>query len=191
MQLQGLTPELFWQHRDELLSADQDDIESLVIELVSRRSVDAHAEWSTLPTPIEKVSGQLAISRVGDLPSRLPLSLPNTPEDAGYVLISDHPQASFAVCEEDAGEAGSRVLFLSHPEGKKGQLQFLGSVLPEALAFINDRLDHCFTHQYCAKYLLGALHNAGPARLAFGVIFHVLDSVCNFSYFNLVFISTP
>ncbi|KAJ3552576.1 hypothetical protein NM688_g4083 [Phlebia brevispora] len=138
----GLTPEIFWTHKDAILSADRTEIEDLVSELVAQRSIETRSEWSTLPSPIKKANSLLLISRIDDLPSTLPSSLPDSEDAVAYVLISERSQAHFALGDNsrDPENRSRDVLYTELAEGKKGQMQFLGSVLPQALPFIDAQL---------------------------------------------------
>ncbi|KAF8491620.1 initiator tRNA phosphoribosyl transferase [Russula emetica] len=93
---QGLTPQLFWRHRTELLACSRKDLEAVVVKLVTAAretrqtsGVDGlHGEaWSTLPTPVLKVRGRVLLCTLVDLPRELPVSVPSTcePDNDGEI----------------------------------------------------------------------------------------------------------
>ncbi|KAF7793494.1 hypothetical protein EIP86_004606 [Pleurotus ostreatoroseus] len=155
----GLTPDIFWKHKDELLAAERVEIEDLVCELVAQRATETCLDWVTLPTPVGAVDGRLLISKLDDLPATLsrllPIDVSDASQDVAYVLISERSQCHFVsplpantdpldTHESDQNHSTAaqvdRVLCLKLAKGKKGQIQFLGSVLPQALPFIDTQL---------------------------------------------------
>jgi tRNA A64-2'-O-ribosylphosphate transferase len=90
---QGLTPQLFWRHRAELLACSRDALEELVAHLVATAATAAaaresersaaggesghhgHGAWRALPTPVTKVGGRVLLCAVEDLPRDLPVDL--------------------------------------------------------------------------------------------------------------------
>lgn len=90
--LQGLTPQLFWRYRVELLTCSREELDAVVVKLVaaaaqeseqtpgSRDGLHGAGEWSTLPTPVLKVGGRVLLSTVADLLRELPAGVPGTCE---------------------------------------------------------------------------------------------------------------
>ncbi|KAI0078709.1 initiator tRNA phosphoribosyl transferase [Panus rudis PR-1116 ss-1] len=137
----GLTPQIFWEHKHELLKADRTFLPDLVTELVEEHRSRQSAEWKELPTPIHKIRGKLLIASTTDIPTYLPSSLPGSSERIGYVVITDNPSTfTHANADDMGGEARDDVLLLEMSEGKRGQTQFLQSVLPRAIPFIEAKL---------------------------------------------------
>lgn len=79
--LQGLTPQLFWKHRAELLACSREELEAMVIKLVAAAREKEqtpgggddglHGAWSALPTPVLKVGGRVLLCTLADLPREL------------------------------------------------------------------------------------------------------------------------
>ncbi len=98
--MQGLTPELFWRHRTELLACSRQELETVVIKLVAaarkaeqtsgREGLVHAAAWSASPTPVLKVGGRVLLCALADLPRELPVSVPGTckPDNDGEAEIA-------------------------------------------------------------------------------------------------------
>ncbi|KAI0295302.1 initiator tRNA phosphoribosyl transferase-domain-containing protein [Russula brevipes] len=78
---QGLTPQLFWRHRAELLARSREEVEAVVARLVVAAAPDTEqcaerleGAWSAPPTPVLKVGGRVLFCTLGDLPRGLPVS---------------------------------------------------------------------------------------------------------------------
>lgn len=102
------------------------------------------SHWSTLPTPILQSNGRMLICSNTDLPSPPTSFFPNDPPNSplvAYIEITARP--AFTPLNP-TGQPGppspSNYLVVEAPEGKKGQLVFLQSVLPKTIPFISDRL---------------------------------------------------
>jgi tRNA A64-2'-O-ribosylphosphate transferase len=88
--LQGLTPELFWRHRTELLACSREELEAVVVKLVAaarkteqtsgREGLVHGGAWSASPTPVLKVGGRVLLCALADLPRELPVSVSGTCE---------------------------------------------------------------------------------------------------------------
>jgi tRNA A64-2'-O-ribosylphosphate transferase len=101
---QGLTPQLFWLNRVELLACPRDTIEELVARLVAtatRRDADdggPRGVWRAPPTPIAKVGGRVMLCAVEDLPRDLPVDIPgncgDNQEEVAFVVIVDESDAA-------------------------------------------------------------------------------------------------
>lgn len=142
----GLSPQLFWDHKDALLDGDREDLPSIVTNLVAQSKVTAHRDsWQTLPTPVAAVGGRVMVGAVPDMPSELPPSLPNVDGLVSFIVISAGAPASVPHPAEDANAAGiitqrAHVLRLRLAEGKKEQIHFLQHVLPTSTCYMKERL---------------------------------------------------
>ena len=103
---QGLTPQLFWKHRAELLACSREELDAEVVKLVAAaRETEQTAPasdsdglddgaWSTPPTPVLKVGGRVLVCTLADLPRQLePAGVPGTSEpdsDGETVFIVVH-----------------------------------------------------------------------------------------------------
>ncbi|KAI0629429.1 initiator tRNA phosphoribosyl transferase [Trametes polyzona] len=141
----GLTPTLFWEHNKELLEADRDDLPSVVESIVTASKCRQGGDtWKALPTPVEVVGGRVLIGAESDIPSTPPLTIPGVDKPVSYVIISSSvqdPQAGDTGAEGQVPPPGpAHILRLRMAEGKKDQLHFLQSVLPESMRYIRGRL---------------------------------------------------
>ncbi|KAH8103965.1 initiator tRNA phosphoribosyl transferase [Cristinia sonorae] len=134
----GLTPQMFWEEKDTLLQAQRAELPDVVAEIVAKHQSrqNGDSDWAILPTSLTKSGGRLLITALSAIPSSLPPSLPNTQERLAYVLISTTLPSTFVIPEDRK----RTVLLLEMAEGKKGQTQFLHSVLPRSVEFIRKQL---------------------------------------------------
>ncbi|EMD32933.1 hypothetical protein CERSUDRAFT_98945 [Gelatoporia subvermispora B] len=134
----GLTPQLFWQHRETILAADRSALPSLVSSIVSSTAQhEQQASWTKPPTAISRIDGLLRIGTISQVPAHLPEQIPDSAQDTAYVVISpSNPEPA----EESSKVEQNHVLKLSMPEGKKGQTILLQTVLPRAVPFIAAKL---------------------------------------------------
>lgn len=162
---QGLTPQLFWRHCTELLACSREDLEAVVVKLVTAAretqqtsGVDGlhGGAWNTLPTPVLKVRGRVLLCALVDLPRELPASVPSTCEPdndgeietafifvyASNVTPGDTDKTSPIERELELGESEgtSRVLRMHLPLGKRGQHSFVRDILPRAVSFASSHL---------------------------------------------------
>ncbi|KAI9465168.1 initiator tRNA phosphoribosyl transferase [Lactarius psammicola] len=101
---QGLTPEIFWQNRTELLACPRAQLETLVARLVAattRAAVPSQdgaaaagprASWRSNLAPVMKVGGRVLLCSLADLPQDLPAVVPKpsgTTEGTAFVIIDD------------------------------------------------------------------------------------------------------
>ncbi|EPQ55288.1 initiator tRNA phosphoribosyl transferase [Gloeophyllum trabeum ATCC 11539] len=135
----GLTPSIFWAHKDRLLNCTRAELPALVDELVTQdrihRAREVRNDWTAPPVPIRQVSGALLICRTSDLPTTLP--------DASPPAEGDSATMAYVIITNDIAEASDsepNVLRLRTPPGKKGQLHFLEIVLPQSVSFIGSAL---------------------------------------------------
>ncbi|KAK0212280.1 initiator tRNA phosphoribosyl transferase [Desarmillaria ectypa] len=117
----GLVPDIFWSHREELLTFSQTELQSLVASTVAASST----QEGEPPTILSKVGSRLAICQNSGLPS------PSLGDDFVYLVLS----------EVDIYIKGRlQVERIKMSPGKKGQTQFLSTVLPQAMAFVQSAL---------------------------------------------------
>jgi tRNA A64-2'-O-ribosylphosphate transferase len=157
---QGLTPQLFWRHRAQLLSCSREELEALVPKLVAAaretegpppgRDGFLHgASWRVPPTPVQKVGGRVLLCALTDLPPDLAVDVPGTcgPEDDGeiaFVVVYasddapgdvDQSTLTDARSDETESEIASRVLRVRLPLGRCVRHIFVHEVLPRAVSF--------------------------------------------------------
>ncbi|KAI0645167.1 initiator tRNA phosphoribosyl transferase [Trametes meyenii] len=136
----GLTPQTFWENKDELVGTDRDALPSIVTDIVASSKMRAAGDtWKVLPTPIAAADGLLRIGLVSDMPSKPHFRLSDVNTNVSYVVIS----AEVPLPESDEGlkaSSSKHMLRLKLAEGKKEQIHFLQSVLPESTRFVRERL---------------------------------------------------
>ncbi|KAF8271045.1 tRNA A64-2'-O-ribosylphosphate transferase [Lactarius quietus] len=166
---QGLTPEIFWRHRAELLACPRADLETLVARLVAATPRDAvpsrgdaagddsQGAWRSTPAPVMKVGGRVLLCTLADLPLGLPAGVPHLSDataEIAFVVVdeSDAPpddtgarhsaptRSNDAAPGESEGSSSTRVLRVCLPSGKRGQHVFLHQVLPCATSFASTHL---------------------------------------------------
>ncbi|KIY51789.1 initiator tRNA phosphoribosyl transferase [Fistulina hepatica ATCC 64428] len=118
----GLTPDLFWAHRIQILSATRADINDLVKGIVDAAGP---AFTRSQPTPVLPVSGRIqlaAIADVLDVVGRLP---EHGSEGIAYILVSVTPLSI---------PDGPHALIL-HVDKKLAARQFREHVLPQSMVF--------------------------------------------------------
>ncbi|TFK84242.1 initiator tRNA phosphoribosyl transferase [Polyporus arcularius HHB13444] len=142
----GLTPKLFWEHKNALLNSSREDLPCVVAKLVAESKVlHGRAVWTTLPSPIAALHGRISIGAVPDMPFELAPTLPDVDRPCSFVVVSATGSSSPPTSDADSDASDSmssepHVLRLRLAEGKKDQLHFLQHVLPASTRYINDRL---------------------------------------------------
>lgn len=146
---QGLTPSIFWQHKDILLRTDRFDLDALVHDLVSQSSSNMRQEhWESMPSPVPQMHGRLMVGALSDLPACLPPTLPGSQNTLAYVILSSNVDQTIA----DSEPAKQKdVLNIQLAEGKRGQATFLETVLPQAIPFIDSQLSRGATICICGE----------------------------------------
>ncbi|KAK0226543.1 initiator tRNA phosphoribosyl transferase [Armillaria fumosa] len=117
----GLVPEMFWSHKTELLASSQTELQNLVASIVAA----SPTQKGEPPTILSKAGSRLAICQNSGLPS------PSLGDDFVYLVLSEN--------DVEIGD-GLQVERIKTLPGKKGQAQFLSTVLPQAMAFIQSAL---------------------------------------------------
>ncbi|KAN0081339.1 tRNA A64-2'-O-ribosylphosphate transferase [Tylopilus felleus] len=159
----GLTTSLYWQHRDEILTAPSSDLPNLVQSLVQAAldpdAAAADPNHTPCGTPIRHVSGRISISTLAAL--RRPNLLHAHP-DTAFLVLTPHDPARL-VAREDP-----RMLGIQTPEGKRGQHHFLTVVLPRAIPFIGHHLQNATVCIACSS---GTDVSVGVAVAALALFF--------------------
>lgn len=73
-QFQGLTPALFWEHKDELLSVNQDETSNLIDRIVLEAKAitcTTGGEWTNPPTGVKPVDNKISLCCLADIPTRI------------------------------------------------------------------------------------------------------------------------
>jgi tRNA A64-2'-O-ribosylphosphate transferase len=143
MTRKGLTPQIFWTHRHQLLKAYRSDlldvVSSLVRSYVQSGSVN---EQCSFPSPIAKVGGRIMICSISDLSRCSPhLAADAQGTEPALLVIADKSNdPSKSLPPHASGYPSSSIICLETPAGKKGQLHFMQSVLPQSMSFIRCHL---------------------------------------------------
>lgn len=130
---------MFWENQDVLLRSDRDELPSVVEDVLAKaKSRNISDTWTSLPTPVLACGGRLLIGAEPDMPSEPPTTLLGVDGSVSYVVISANapsPQEG-----DPQSLVPTHILRLRMAEGKKDQLHFLQSILPESTRYIKERL---------------------------------------------------
>lgn len=139
----GLTPDIFWSSRSNLLATPRGDLESVIDSLVDSQALgengSAEPGWTASLKPVHFVHGKLLSGVVSELPNPPPLSLPTASGDLtrrlAYVLILPH---SLNKGEEGGNHAILRIPLPTAASAHSNYLLY--NTLPKAIPFIRKHL---------------------------------------------------
>ncbi|KAJ6497494.1 initiator tRNA phosphoribosyl transferase, partial [Mycena sanguinolenta] len=151
----GLTPTLFWRHRERLLGAERADLSALVASLVAD-SAQPQDAGKGVPTQISRVHGRLLLCATADLPG-------NWEQDTAYVVVAAVGAPQIVIPD------GVPFLHIEAWAGKKGQFQFLQDTLPRATAFARVQLRA--GRRLCVGCATGADFSVGIVLVALQLFF--------------------
>ncbi|GJE90947.1 initiator tRNA phosphoribosyl transferase [Phanerochaete sordida] len=138
---QGLTPDIFWQHRARILITDRPWLPDLIQDLVASHTAGRSAARTAGPTRIARVQGRLLVGNLSDPPSPAAHSPAAGAAGISCVVIAEAlPAADTDADAAPAPGAHAHTLRLRLPQGKRGQKLFLDSVLPRAVPFVDAEL---------------------------------------------------
>ncbi|KAF5327747.1 hypothetical protein D9619_004843 [Psilocybe cf. subviscida] len=128
----GLTPDVFWAHRQQFLSADRTHLPDLVAQILStsRTKPAPVSDYETV-SPIVKVQGRLLVGVISDPPdvsTRIAIQ-----DNLVYVILTPSEDLIPPIDSDPS-------LVVPTCAGKKGQSHFLHKVLPPAVEFIKRHL---------------------------------------------------
>ncbi|KAH8115303.1 initiator tRNA phosphoribosyl transferase [Phellopilus nigrolimitatus] len=146
----GLTPDMFWKHKDELLSAPQSVFMDVLLSIVndSRHALSASStEWTKPPTPIKFLDGLLSISALADIPVWVlnqsnNLGLEDVATPSPCIIVRTLPKLSIKTPSDKqhhtpaASDPTSTVLELDIPNDKKSGEHAFKMCLPQCVEFI-------------------------------------------------------
>lgn len=134
--VKGLTPELFWKHKHDILEASRAELPHLISTLVSRRHSRSDGN---APTPITMIDGHVLICAISDLLSEALMRTYDLTNTVFLLLTS-------RVAEQDDAfpifSSETTILQVQVIEGKKGHTHFLEEVLPRSMDYIRRHLLH-------------------------------------------------
>lgn len=186
---QGLTPSIFWQHKDRLLLSNRSNLENLVAQLVSMEHSDEKHDNNNKksPSPIARVHGRILIGPTSEFPSPSDNPDPSCARPSGptaYILITactpapaqQHNPATDDDCSTNSEDTYSNSetpanLILHLSPGKRGQHEFLDSVLPQSLPFIDTHLARDVDSAICICCDTGKDASVGVALAALQLFF--------------------
>ncbi|KAJ7270121.1 tRNA A64-2'-O-ribosylphosphate transferase [Mycena haematopus] len=151
----GLTPTLFWRHREVLLAAERAELSALVASLVAD-CVQTQDAGKRPPTPISHVHGRLLVCAAAGLRG-------NLKQDTAYIVVAAVGALELVIPD------GVPVLQIEAWAGKKGQFQFLQDILPRATAFARVQLRA--GRHLCAACNTGTDFSVGIALVALQLFF--------------------
>ena len=133
--MKGLTPELFWKHKREILAASRAELADLIPILVSGR----HSQHDgNPPTPITRVCGHILICAISDLLSQNFLRTFDLMNTTFLVLLASRNTELDEALLVFASQ--TTILRVQVVEGKKGHMHFLEEVLPRSIEYIRRQL---------------------------------------------------
>ncbi|GJJ08429.1 hypothetical protein Clacol_002645 [Clathrus columnatus] len=119
----GLTPQVYWEHKERLLACPPEELIDLIYSLVN---LDRDASPHRMLFPVKAVNSRIV---VGTIPSSYPLNMNET----NHILIT---------CLSNLESFDSeKILSLKLLPSKKGQIQFLNELLPRALVYLKNCLN--------------------------------------------------
>ncbi|KEP50671.1 initiator tRNA phosphoribosyl transferase [Rhizoctonia solani 123E] len=122
----GLTPDLFWRHKSELLACDQDDLEGSIVQILK----DArNSDGAAILNPVKAVRGRIV---VGTRTANHPMYL-DDPDTCATLVLTSNPQQL-----ED--HTLPTTLYVKEFYPKQHPTEFLTQTLPLSLQFIRTRL---------------------------------------------------
>ncbi|KAF7782797.1 hypothetical protein Agabi119p4_2173 [Agaricus bisporus var. burnettii] len=143
----GLTPQAFWKHRKELISAQRIDLEGLIKQIVSSSSSinSTPSSFSKLvspPTPIKRINGRICLSSFE--PSNLPALLISLKSKVlqdprvAYILLDFLPSSTTNL---PTATLPNILHIHASPKSKsKPDAYFSSHILPTAIPFIHSHL---------------------------------------------------
>jgi len=161
----GLTPSIFWERKDDLLSADRAALPSLVQSLTETTSDSVHA---AVPTPVAQVRGRILVGAISGLPLPPCSTLHSHSARTAFVIVNATASAD-SQANESISDKENDCIRMHLPEGKKGQTAFLETVLPRSIQFIGLQLSQ--GAQVCICCATGKDVSAGIAVAALQLFF--------------------
>jgi tRNA A64-2'-O-ribosylphosphate transferase len=132
--VKGLTPELFWKHKRDILEASRAELPRLISSVVS---TEYTRDNGNPPSPITRVDGRILICAVSDLSSRDLIRTCDFTNTAFLLLTSRNTEQGDVL---PAFFSGMTILQIQVTEGKKGQNRFLEDVLPRSVDYVRQQL---------------------------------------------------
>ena len=123
--LKGLTPSMFWEHRNLLLSCDRENLLK-TIEQLTHNGVSGQSIATSYPTLIAAAQNAIAL---GMLASQVPKA-------CAKIYIRPHEEDD----EHNLSSDSERALRLRIRHGKKGEREFVQEVLPAVDTFCAKQL---------------------------------------------------
>ena len=139
----GLTPDIFWSSRSNLLATPRGDLESVIDGLAGLQTLgdngSAEPGWTAVLKPVHPIHGRLLSGVVSGLPDPPPLSFPTTSGDLtrrlAHVLITPHSPNKG---EEDGFHVVLRIPLPTAASAHSNYLLY--DTLPKAIPFIRKHL---------------------------------------------------
>jgi tRNA A64-2'-O-ribosylphosphate transferase len=146
---EGLNPTIFWAYKERLLSTPRTKLRETVRGVVKQSELSRlRDDYSQPPTPIDKIHGLLLLSAISDLPANFAEELPRRSDKLAYVYIASQSDT------DDAGRppaSTGKLLRVNARPGKRGQGDFLRSVLPQSTSFIGGWLREGYNVCVCCE----------------------------------------
>ncbi|KAF8807061.1 initiator tRNA phosphoribosyl transferase [Phlegmacium glaucopus] len=124
----GLTPQIFWEHHQDLIAADRAQLSSLVSKIIvsAPHSACNFDKTTNSMNPIKRVGGRLLIGSIAGVSDTVNV------DNMEFIILTSSMQ--------DEPISKPRKTYIPVVAGKRGHSQFLRTVLPTAVTFIRDGL---------------------------------------------------
>jgi tRNA A64-2'-O-ribosylphosphate transferase len=123
-----LTPQLFWEHHHDLITADRFQLSGLLCKIIISARRESSKTTNSI-TPINRVGGRLLIGSIDDVDDVTNL---NREDNMDSIILASSMQ--------DKLKSESQKIYIPVVAGKRGQSHFLQITLPTATTFIRDSL---------------------------------------------------
>ena len=128
----GLTPQVFWQHQQQLMSTGEEELPELIQDLLQRDAAEDESNAAVMVAPTNNI--YIGTLNVG---------APDTFD--GLILCSDQVPSTTS----QGPETSARMLCLNCGTGKLGS-RALRAKMPLVRAFVSSLIDH----NHCPKILV-------------------------------------
>ncbi|TDL23114.1 initiator tRNA phosphoribosyl transferase [Rickenella mellea] len=141
----GLTPELFWRHKDEILGASRSELPGSIARIIARAPPGDNSqgdEWINPPTPVNRISGLISLSSIADLPNsiRNPGKATQSCDLQLPCLILRSPTTTITTPDSESTEDPYILSIEVTPMKNGGGIQFMTEALPRSMKFIQSHL---------------------------------------------------
>ncbi|THH04313.1 hypothetical protein EW145_g5614 [Phellinidium pouzarii] len=173
----GLTPDLFWKHKEKILSTLEPDFMNVLRDIVNSSKATETTlltEWTKLSTPIMRVGGLVSISALAQIPEWVFNQQTEHGELASSfpcIIVRVNQKASMIPPSSDKDPiTTSTILELVLPSDKKGGERSFKTFLPKCLEYFKRHLQE--GQSVCVACNTGKDLSVGIALVVLQVFFN-------------------